>query len=80
MTYTGSPSDCNGLHQRIVVTQDHLVVELAIDPSLHDALDVAEVHDHVARIKSVGADFDLCDRVVPVRVLADTVVVEETMP
>ena len=34
-------------------------------------------HDHVARVEAVGADLDLGQRVVPVRVLADAVVVEQ---
>ena len=62
------------------MAQDHLVIELAIDPALHDALDVAEVDDHVARVELLGADLDLGHRVVPVRMLADAVVVEQPVP
>src|SRR5262245_41252909 len=68
------------LHERIVVPEDHLVIELAVDPSLDDALDVAEVDDHVARVERVGANLDLGDGVVAVRMLADAVVVEQAMP
>src|SRR5690606_37533541 len=35
------------LHQRIVVPEDHLVIQLAIDQPLDDPLDVAEVGNHV---------------------------------
>ena len=65
--------------QRIVVAQQHLVIELAIDPALDDALDVAEVADHVAAVERAGAHFDFGDRVVAVRMLADAVVVEQPM-
>ena len=66
--------------ERIVVPQHHLVIELAIDPALDDALDVAEIADHVAVVERVGAHLDLRDRVVAVRMLADAVVVEQAMP
>jgi len=56
------------------------VIELPIDPSLHDALDFAEIADHVAVVELVGAHLDLRDRVVAVRMLADTVVIEQTVP
>jgi hypothetical protein len=62
------------------VSQDHLVIELSIDPALHDPLDVAEVDHHVARIERIGANLDLGNGVVPVRMLADAVVVEQSMP
>src|SRR5262249_34731080 len=65
--------------ERVVVAQDHLVVELAIDPALHDALDVAEIADHVAVVERAGAYFDLGDRVVSMRMLADAVVVEQAV-
>ena len=63
--------------ERVVVTEDHLVIELAIDPALDDPLDVAEVADHVAVVERVGAHLDLRRGVVAVRVLADAVVVEQ---
>jgi hypothetical protein len=64
-------------HQRIIVSQDHLVIELPINPPLDDALDVAEIADHVAVVECAGAHLDLRRRVVSMRVLADTVVVEQ---
>ena len=65
--------------QRIVVPEHHLVIELAIDPALDDPLDVAEIADHVAVVEPIGADFDLGDGIVAVRMLADAVVVEQPM-
>ena len=67
------------LNQRVIASQDHLVVELAIDPSLDDPLDVREIAHHVAVVERPAADFDLGDGVVAVRVLADAVVVEQAM-
>ena len=67
-------------YERVVLAQNHLVIELAIDPSLHDALDVAEINDHVARVERIGPHFDLGDRIVSVGVLADAVVIEQAMP
>ena len=55
------------------------MVDRLIDPSLHDPLDVAEVADHVAAVQRFGPDLDLGDRVVPMRMLADAVVVEQTV-
>src|SRR6185312_16641942 len=34
------------LDERIVVTQQHLVIELAVDPAFDQPLDVAEIADH----------------------------------
>jgi len=66
-------------HQRIVVTEQHLVIELFVNPSFHEALDVAEVADHVAAIEVPRADFDLGYRIVPVGMLADAVVIEQAV-
>jgi hypothetical protein len=62
------------------VPEDHLVIEVPVDPPLDHALDVAEVDDHVAVVERIGADLDLRDRVVAVRMLADAVVVEQAVP
>ncbi len=77
--YTGSPSCCSGFDERVVVAQDHLVIELPIDPAFHDPLDVAEVAHHVAVVERAGAHFDFGRCVVAVRMLADAVVVEQPM-
>ncbi len=65
------------LDQRIVVTKDHLVIQFAVDPALDDALDVAEVGDHVAAVEFGRAHVHFDDGVVPVRMFADAVVVEQ---
>ena len=64
-------------HERIVLTQDHLVIELAIDPPFDHALDVAEVDDHIALVEAIRPDLDLHGGVVPVRVFAHAVVIEQ---
>ena len=66
-------------HQRIVFAQDHLVIELFINPSLHDTLDVAEVADHVAIVERAGSHFNLGNGVVAMRVLADAVIIEQAV-
>src|SRR5687768_5444038 len=65
------------LHERVVVPQEHLVVKLPVNPSFHDPLDVTEVAHHVAAVELVGADLNLSDGVVAVRMLADAVVIEQ---
>ena len=57
--------------------QNHLVIQLAIDPAFHQPLDVGKVRHHVAAVELVGADVDLGDGIVSVRMLADAVVVEQ---
>src|SRR5260221_10970110 len=39
------------LFRSVVVAQQHLVIEFRVDPALDDALDVAEVADHVAIVE-----------------------------
>src|SRR5438093_8946136 len=68
------------LDERIVVAQQHLVVERRIDPAFHDTLDVAEIADHIAVVELAGAHFDFRHGVVSVRVLANTVVIEQPVP
>jgi nucleotide-binding universal stress UspA family protein len=65
--------------QRVVVAQDHLVIEFTVDPGLHDLLDVRKIHDHVAMIERLCLDVDLDHGVVPMRKFAVAVVVEQTM-
>ena len=66
-------------HQRVVAAKNHLVIQLAIDPGLHDPLDIVEVGHHVARVERLGLDLDFSDGVVSVRMFADAVVVEQPM-
>ena len=68
------------LDERIVVAQQHLVVERRIDPAFHDALDVAEIADHIAVVELAGAHFDFRHGVVSVRVLANAIVIEQPVP
>jgi hypothetical protein len=55
------------------------VIELAIDPPLHDPLDVAEIQT-MCIVGDPILYFVFGSRVVPVRMLADPVVVEQPMP
>ena len=65
--------------QRVVAPQDHPVVELPVDPSLDDALDLSEITDHLPIVQRLRPHLNLRDRVVSVRVLADPVVIEQPM-
>jgi hypothetical protein len=67
------------LDHRIVVPQDHLVIQLAIDPRLEGAFDVREIHHHVPRVQRLGGNVDLDHRIVAVQVPAHALVVEKTM-
>jgi hypothetical protein len=67
------------LHQGIIMPQQHLVIELFVDPSLHDTLDVAEVADHVAIVERARSNLNLGDGVMAVRMPANAVVVEQPM-
>ncbi len=55
------------------------MIQLAIDPAFHRALDVGEVGHHVAPVERFRLDFQFHHGVVPVRMLADAVVVEQPM-
>ena len=57
--------------------QQHPVIELPVDPALDNALDIAEIADHVAVVERARPYLDFRHRVVAVRVLADPVVVEQ---
>jgi hypothetical protein len=61
------------------VPEDHLVIDLAVNPSFDDALDVAEVAHHVPVVQRCGSDLNLSDCIVTVRVFADTVVVQQSV-
>jgi hypothetical protein len=53
------------------------MIEMRVDPAFHNPLDVAEITHHVARVELRRPHLDLRDRIVAVRVFADTVVVEQ---
>ena len=61
------------------MTEQHAVIDLAIDPPLHNPLDVAEVAHHVATVQLQRADLDLGDRVVTVRMLTDAFVIQQAV-
>ena len=65
--------------ERVVFAQNHLVIELAVDPPLDNPLDVGKIADHVAAVERAAGDFDFGHRVVAVRMLADAVVIEQAV-
>ena len=68
-----------GSDQGVVLPQDHLVIELAVDPRFHHLLDVRKIGHHIAAVKCLRLDLDLDDGVVAVGMLADPFVVEQAM-
>lgn len=65
--------------ERVVFAENHFMIQLAVDPSFYDSLDVGEIAHHVAAVEHTRPDFNLGDGVVAVGVLTDSVVVEEAM-
>ena len=55
------------------------MVQLAIEPALHDSLNLGKVTHHCTLIERRGAYFDLHEPVVSVQVPARAVVVEQPM-
>ena len=55
------------------------MIQFPVDPRLDDPLDIGEVADHVTAVERARPHFDLSQRIVPVRMLADTVVVEQAV-
>ena len=55
------------------------MVELTVDPAFDDVLEVAEVTDHVTVVERGRPNLDLSDGIVPVRMFADTLVVQQAM-
>jgi len=55
------------------------VIELAIDPSLHQPLDVGKISHHVALIEPIGADVHFHQGVVAMGMFADALVVEQAV-
>ena len=55
------------------------MIDVFVDPALDHTLDVAEVAHHIAIVERARADFDLGNRVVAVWMLANAIVIEQSM-
>ncbi len=62
--------------QRIIVPKDHLMIQLTVDPSLDNPLDLTEIAHHLSSIKRLSPDLDLSNCVVPVGMLTDPLIVQ----
>ena len=71
------PSMLERRRGRIVVPEEHLVVQLPVNPLLDDPLHLVEIAHHVSRVEAVGLHGNLGHGVVAVEVPAVPVVVEE---
>src|SRR5262249_34365221 len=61
----------------VVAVQQHLVVELGVDPAADDALEQREVEHHAQRVEAVGGERDGGAAVVAVQVAALALVLQE---
>ena len=61
--------------QRIIVPKDHLMIQLTVDPSLDNPLDLTEIAHHLAGVERSSPDFYLRYRIVAMGMFADAVVV-----
>lgn len=64
----------------IVFAEQHFVIQFLVNPGLHDLVDVSEINYHASVVELLRHDFDFDFAVVPVKMLALAVVVDETMP
>ncbi len=67
-------------NKRVVASQNHLVIDLSVDPALHQMLDVTKITHHASLIESCRSDFHLGNGVVAMWMLAHSVIIEQAMP
>ena len=64
---------------RVVTAEQHVVIQVLVDPLLHGLLDVAEIDEHPSRVELRALESDDCTAVVPVQMTAFSVVVEQAV-
>ena len=55
------------------------MIELFIDPFLNHILDLTKITDHVTLVECPRSDFNLGNSIVAVWVLAETIVIQQTV-
>ena len=65
---------------RIVLAQDHAMIQIFVDPLFHHAFDFAKIDNHAALIEAFAFKLDLDSAVMTVKKSAFPVVVEQTVP
>ena len=76
---TGLPMLLKHGDQRILPMQEHLVIQLGIDPGLDHLVDVAEIHDHAPVVQMIADNFNFNFAVVAVEMTTLPLVVEQAM-
>ena len=64
---------------RVVFMQDHLVIEVVIDPRLHHPFDLAEIDDHAQRIELIALNSNDRRAIVPMQMPALATVIQQPM-
>jgi hypothetical protein len=64
---------------RVVFMQDHLVIEVVVDPRLHHPFDLAEIDDHAQRIELIALNSNDRRAIVPVQMPAFAAVIQQAM-
>ncbi len=66
--------------QGIVATEQHVMIEILVDPGVDYPLDLSEIDQHAATVECLTLERDHCPAVVAVKVAALAIVVQEPMP
>jgi len=64
---------------RVVFMQDHLVIEIVVDPRLHHPLDLAEINDHAQSIELIALNSNDRRAIVPMQMPALATVIQQPM-
>ena len=65
---------------RIVLAQDHAMIQILVDPLFHHALDFTEIDNHGALIEAFPFKLDFDSAVMTVKKSAFAIVVEQAVP
>jgi hypothetical protein len=64
---------------RVILTEDHPVIELFVDPTTDHIFDIREIDDHPAVIEFVGLERNDNSTIVAVKMTALSLIVQKTM-
>ena len=77
ITKTRSPRCSSDGQDRVVAAKQHVVIQVVVDPLLDGLLDVAKIDQHASRVEIRALEGDDGTAVVPMKVTAFAVVVEQ---
>src|SRR2546428_4933797 len=67
-------------NDRIVLAEDHLVIQLRVNPGLDSGLDLLKIDDHPARVESFTLQLYFYTPIVTVKILTLSLVVQQAVP